>query len=437
MMTMADSKGRLKLLIVEDDERTLEELLRILPRHTDFELRSAAAPSKAVEIAGREKMDLVLLDLKLPEMNGLELLPLLKEKNPDLLATIMTGFGEADTPLIAKELGAVDFIEKPIDLSYLLATLKFQEREAKTRKWLRNTADLLDKLFSLAQDGIVIADENDRVLISNPIGEKLFEFKANHKDGEKTFYEDKEYELNITKSGERELLHFKEVTKAVEKSKSESRAEMARLLSHELHNCLTPVKLWLQELNSLDEGDKDFQKLSKKAAEEGIKQIERLSRLTKRFKEFSSEKEIKLKKMNIYEEVKAVIDSLSMLINEKSMAVEVEIAKDLTAKASEMELYHIFYNLLMNSIEAQSGKGGAIKIKGVKKETVQISIIDEGGGLPEEVEKAPFTPYLTTKENGTGLGLLLSRELARKMGGDLKLINHKGKGVEALLELKQ
>jgi signal transduction histidine kinase len=433
---MTDQAEKLNLLIVEDDERTMEELLRILPRHTGFRLLSAPTPGKALEITEREKPDLVLLDMKLPEMTGLELLPLLKEKNPDLLATIMTGFGEASTPLDAKEKGAVDFIEKPIDLNYLLATLRFQEREARIRIGLRNTADLLHKFFSLTEDGIVIMDDSRRVLVSNPLGTELLEISKDMEKGGKIVFENREYELIFSESGNKKLHHFKEVTHAVEKSRSQTRVEMARLLAHELHNCLTPLKLWFQELDSLEDNDPEFAGLAKKTASEGVKQIDRLSRLTKRFKELSSDKPVKLKKINILEQVQSLADSLRAMVNEKSMKLEIDIPEDLEAEASEMELYHILYNLVANAVDAQGAKGGAIKISAEKKNMVLIYVIDKGGGLSEEVEKAPFTPYLTTKENGTGLGLVLSRELARRMGGDLKIINHKGVGVEAVLELR-
>ncbi|HNQ79021.1 MAG TPA: hybrid sensor histidine kinase/response regulator [Acidobacteriota bacterium] len=427
---------RLNLLIVEDDERTMEELLRILPKHTNLNILSAPAPGRAIEAADSAPIHLVLLDMKLPEMSGLELLPVLKEKHPDLLATIMTGFGEASTPMTAKEKGAVDFIEKPIDLSYLLATLRFQEREARIRLGLRNTAELLQKFFSLTKDGISITDAGGEALISNTLGRELRDQAPALKDGDRVRREKNEYELSISTSGDKSLYHFKEVTKAVEKSKAESRVEMARLLAHELHNCLTPLKLWLQELESLDDDDPGFAELSKKAATEGIRQMDRLSRLTRRFKELSADKPVRLLRLNILSQVTSLADSLKAMLDEKSLKLEINIPKDLDAEASEMELYHILFNLVSNAVDAQGSKGGVIKITAEITDRVLISVIDDGGGLPEEVEKAPFTPYLTTKEGGTGLGLLLSRELARRMGGDLKLVNHEGKGVEAVLELK-
>ncbi len=338
--------------------------------------------------------------MKLPEMSGLELLPVLKEKHPDLLATIMTGFGEASTPMTAKEKGAVDFIEKPIDLSYLLATLRFQEREARIRLGLRNTAELLQKFFSLTKDGISITDAGGEALISNTLGRELRDQAPALKDGDRVRREKNEYELSISTSGDKSLYHFKEVTKAVEKSKAESRVEMARLLAHELHNCLTPLKLWLQELESLDDDDPGFAELSKKAATEGIRQMDRLSRLTRRFKELSADKPVRLSRLNILSQVTSLADSLKAMLDEKSLKLEINIPKDLDAEASEMELYHILFNLVSNAVDAQGSKGGLIKITAEITDRVLISVIDDGGGLPEEVEKAPFTPYLTTKEAG-------------------------------------
>jgi two-component system C4-dicarboxylate transport sensor histidine kinase DctB len=63
-------------------------------------------------------------------------------------------------------------------------------------------------------------------------------------------------------------------------------------------------------------------------------------------------------------------------------------------------------------------------------------VADGAGGLPPEVAAAPFTPYLTTKAGGTGLGLVLCRDLALRLGGRLELHNEPGRGLRAEVVLK-
>ncbi|MCX7830491.1 MAG: response regulator, partial [Acidobacteria bacterium] len=285
------------LLIVEDDERTLEELSRILKKHTALEIFLSSNPSEAIKIAENNKIDIGLLDLKLPEMSGLELASFLRRLNSDILLTIMTGYGEEETPILAKETGVVDFLEKPLNLQYLLATLRFQEREATIRKTLRNASDLLKKFFSMTEDGIVMTDFS-RILVSNEIGKELYE-KLKDNVIKKIKHNEKTYEYIVYKSGNVFFHHFKDITSAYETSRVETQVEMAKMVAHELHNSLTPIKLWLQEILSLDPKHCNFAETAIKAASEGVLQIDRLSKLTKKFKEISKEKIIIPEKINL------------------------------------------------------------------------------------------------------------------------------------------
>ncbi len=132
----------IRLIIVEDDDRTREELERILGRQTGFVIESFEKPGAALAAVTSARPDLALLDLKLPEMDGIALLDRMRERAPDVMAIIMTGFGEAETARNAREHGAADFVEKPLDLPYLLVTLRQQAREALLRRNLRASGEL-------------------------------------------------------------------------------------------------------------------------------------------------------------------------------------------------------------------------------------------------------------------------------------------------------
>lgn len=423
------------LLIVEDDERTVEELTRILKKHTSFKIISTPSPSKALKIAEEEKIEIALLDLKLPEMSGLELVIHLKKNNPDLLVTIMTGYGEEDTPIIAKEKGVVDFIEKPINLKYLLATLKFQEREALIRRTLRNAADLLQKFFSMTEDGVVMTNGKE-ILLSNPKGMELYS-KYKESLEKKIKIDEKHYEHIVSQSGSILFHHFRDITLALETSKSETRIEMARIIAHELHNSLTPIKLWLQEILALKSDDETFVETAKKAASEGTLQIKRLVNLTRRFKILANDSPLLLEKIKIKQIISKLISSLEPMLKEKEINVKVDIDDGLEVLASEVDFYQILYNLILNSIEAFKEKRGNINITAQTMEDVLITISDNAGGLPDEIAETPFSPYLTTKEGGSGIGLVLSKEMAKRMNGELTLVNKKGIGLEITLKLKK
>lgn len=111
-------KGR--LLIVDDESLVVETLCRFFSNR-GYQTVGSKSGMEAVEILRKQKFDLILtdLDLKMPDMNGIELLKSAKEIDPDLVGIIMTGHAEEDTILNLKEAGAHALILKPFSLEKL------------------------------------------------------------------------------------------------------------------------------------------------------------------------------------------------------------------------------------------------------------------------------------------------------------------------------
>ncbi|MCK4236415.1 MAG: HAMP domain-containing histidine kinase, partial [Candidatus Krumholzibacteria bacterium] len=109
---------------------------------------------------------------------------------------------------------------------------------------------------------------------------------------------------------------------------------------------------------------------------------------------------------------------------------------DMKVQADREALRKILVNLMENALEAMP-RGGKIAIGcGRSGEFVEISLVDNGPGLPPEVQERLFEPYFSTKTNGTGLGLAISQGLAREMGGEIRLGNRVGgRGVKAVVVL--
>lgn len=112
-----------KILIV-DDEAQLTKLLKFyLEEHTDYEIFTANSGNAALEIVARHKPDLVLLDIIMPDMNGLECLKRIKSIAPDLPVTMVTAVWDGEMGKLALQAGAFDYITKPVDLNYLKTAL--------------------------------------------------------------------------------------------------------------------------------------------------------------------------------------------------------------------------------------------------------------------------------------------------------------------------
>lgn len=112
------------LLIVDDEPDMLPLLKRTVSAEADWEILTALSAREALAFMGQKPVSLVLLDIKMPEMDGMELLSLLKEQGEGPTVVMMTAYGVIDLAVEAIRKGAYDFITKPLDDTRLLLTLQ-------------------------------------------------------------------------------------------------------------------------------------------------------------------------------------------------------------------------------------------------------------------------------------------------------------------------
>lgn len=126
-----DKNLKAKILLVDDEEefiKTLAERLEV----RGMTVTGATRGVDAVNLVNEEKFDVIVLDLAMPGMDGLETLQRIKEKDPDAEIIMLSGHGTIKTSIEAIKLGAEDFMEKPVDLSELLEKIA----EAKEKRFL-------------------------------------------------------------------------------------------------------------------------------------------------------------------------------------------------------------------------------------------------------------------------------------------------------------
>jgi DNA-binding NtrC family response regulator len=122
----------IKLLIVDDEGRFLEAIATRL-RKRGFDVRTASNGPDAVQLARAEKFDIALLDLKMPGMDGAEVLQSLKAEHRFLEAIILTGHGSLESAVKLTKLGAFSYLPKPYELDKLIEVLR-EAYEARLRK---------------------------------------------------------------------------------------------------------------------------------------------------------------------------------------------------------------------------------------------------------------------------------------------------------------
>jgi DNA-binding NtrC family response regulator len=113
----------IKLLLVDDEEDFVKSLAERLSLR-DFEVATASDGKQAIKAAKKGQFDVAILDLRMPGMDGTEVLKILKDKHKWLEVVMLTGHGSVDSAVEAGKLGAFGYLEKPYDFDNLVSVLK-------------------------------------------------------------------------------------------------------------------------------------------------------------------------------------------------------------------------------------------------------------------------------------------------------------------------
>ena len=158
-----------RVLIVDDEESVRSSLEKLLAfeKYTTF---SAADGESALEKVAGERIDLVLLDIKMPGMDGIEVLQRIKETRSDLPVVIISGHGTISTAVEATKLGAFDFLEKPIDMDRLLLTVRNgikQGELSRQNEQLKEQSKLSTEIVGEHPEMLAIQETIERVAPTN------------------------------------------------------------------------------------------------------------------------------------------------------------------------------------------------------------------------------------------------------------------------------
>jgi DNA-binding NtrC family response regulator len=140
---------KIKLLICDDEVKFLDSIAERLELR-GFDVTRATSGNEAVEAARAGGFDLAILDLKMPGMNGIEVLEILKKEHKYLEVIILTGHGSIDSAVESTKLGAFGYLSKPYDLDDLLESLKNAYETRLTKKFEDDT-ERMDKILKMAQ----------------------------------------------------------------------------------------------------------------------------------------------------------------------------------------------------------------------------------------------------------------------------------------------
>ncbi|MDA9298913.1 sigma-54 dependent transcriptional regulator [Crocinitomicaceae bacterium] len=153
-----------KILIV-DDERAIRRALREILEFEEFEVDEAENGKIGLDMAKAENYDIIFCDIKMPEMDGMEVLDGLQKANVESPVIMISGHGNIETAVVAIKKGAFDFIEKPLDLNRILVTI----RNAKDKNVLIEEKKVLKKTVKKFRGSSIIGETDEIIKIKEMI----------------------------------------------------------------------------------------------------------------------------------------------------------------------------------------------------------------------------------------------------------------------------
>jgi signal transduction histidine kinase len=227
-----------------------------------------------------------------------------------------------------------------------------------------------------------------------------------------------------------------DVTDLVRAGRLEQLNQLARIVAHEVKNPLTPVNLWVQEIeNALARDDPEMPALLAEALPEIAYQIERLRETAGSFSNLVALEKWEPEPVDLVE----VVDEVSRgteVLQRRGVRVQREISSPPPAPVvgDRNWIQRAVSNLVRNSVDAFDGEAGEISIRVfAAKETVVLEIEDSGGGVPDDQLPMLFSPHFSTTSAGSGLGLALVEQVVSRCQGRVEAANGQ-RGLKVRLE---
>ena len=335
-----------------------------------------------------------------------------------------------------------------------------------TREEQMNREKYYEQILNAVDTGILVVDSHDNILQHNQAALRLLDTDVlTHMNQVKGKLKDEHLAKHETQAMLKDkhvrIIALSDVSHELSNQEVDSWIKLIRVLTHEIMNTITPVtslsetllkELGCKELLIADNESDDLHspgkliKVSEKphSAEQAKLQSAEQAKLKQGLETIHKTGTELLAFVNNYRRfthvpqpqpalfyVEPFLERMALLCSHE---VEIEVSpKDLLVYADESLLSHVVTNLLKNAVEAfkEKGKLSFIRLQAYAnaQESIIIDVSNNAGLIPEDVASHIFIPFFTTKPEGSGIGLSLSRQIMRVSGGSLSLHQDKAQGI--------
>jgi nitrogen fixation/metabolism regulation signal transduction histidine kinase len=231
-----------------------------------------------------------------------------------------------------------------------------------------------------------------------------------------------------------------DLTELIQAEKDSAWSEMARRLAHEIKNPLTPIQLSAERLQRKlsTEVTGEKQEMLNRYTQTIVQQVEAMKTMVNEFSDYARSASKNPEPIDL----NAMLEAIAVLYHNNRNHMSIEMSLDSARPhilADGIRLRQLVHNLLKNSLETIGGNGWVkLKTKCVLhfgRACVELSVEDNGKGIPADVADKIFEPYVTTKVKGSGLGLAIVKKIVDEHGGAVWVKNSEQGGARFIVRL--
>ncbi len=487
-------QSRIRVLHVDDDESQLE-MTKIFLEQMDgcLQVKSEPSPNTALKDVEHGKFDCIVLDFKMPEMDGIELARRIKKKH-NITIILYTGQGSEEVAEKAFAIGIDDYLHKEESPShYQLLAKRIRDAVEKKRIEVlyRKSVERYRSLMNLAPDGIATINTRGILTFANPsmvnltghtedelVGKwfpkmgtmrvsdmprflRIFadivrgkvppptEFIYIRKDGTEGFGE--AHISLIKQPGEkteilailRDVTERKHLISELEKKSDYFKAQadekalqllnsermsaagaIAAQLGHDLRGPLNTITNATYLLEHHPEKTSSMIPIINRAIENATQLLDEMRIRTQEVSLNCSEVDL-----DIY-----IASFLDELVIPESIRVEKKLKSQARVSIDAIKMKRVLTNILLNAFDAMKDGGNVWISTKSEDESVIIIIKDNGSGIPDDIKANLFKPFITSKSNGTGLGLNFCKRIIEAHHGTISFESKLGSGTSFSLK---
>ena len=418
----------LPILLVEDNPEHVEFLRRLIatPEFSHFHLETVGSLAEAVEWLKTGSIEIILLDLSLPDSDGLETFIRVTEAAPGTALVVLSGINDVSLAIETVQLGAQDYLVKGrVDNHLLLRAMHYAIERKRAQAELQRAHDALEDRV------------RERTAALSQTNAKLQAEIAERRKAEATALESNRQlsaALGQLRATQQEI---------IQRERMHALGRMANGIAHDFNNALAPIlgfsELLLLKPETVADPKKvrTYVEMIHNSAKDSARVVSRL----REFYRYRDEAEI-FTPVVINDVVLQAISLTQPRWKDQALAagVHIDIRTEMgdvpTVPGNDADLRELLVDLIFNAIDAIPKRGTITIRTEVQGRWLVLTVADDGIGMSEEIKARCLEPFFSTKEDqGTGLGLGAVYGIARRHDGEIDIQSEAGRGTSVAVSL--